>query len=88
MRYSIEPTEGGCTFTAKDHHTASDFPVPMMAGDFTALLASLLADPDRSQVESGPVLIARTKEGVSIQTRSGAFGIPYAHLFAIQGILA
>ncbi|WP_156209375.1 hypothetical protein [Pseudorhodobacter wandonensis] len=38
MRYSIKSTEGGCTFTVKDHHTASDFPVPMMAGDFTALL--------------------------------------------------
>jgi hypothetical protein len=88
MRYSIKSTEGGCTMTVADHHTASDFPVPMMAGDLTALLASLLADPDRSQVESGSVLIARTKEGVSIQTRGGAFGIPYAHLFAIQGIPA
>lgn len=88
MRYSIKSTEGGCTLTIADHHNTTTFPVPMMAGDFTALLSSLLADPDRSQVESGSVLISRTKEGVSVLTRAGACGIPYAHLFAIQGIPA
>ncbi len=85
MRYSIKSTEGGCTLTAKDHHTASDFPVPMMAGDLTALLASLLADPDKREVESGSVLIVRTPASVTVRTPAGGFDIPWSHLFSIQG---
>lgn len=85
MRYSIKSTEGGCTLTVANHHTTSDFPVPMMAGDLTALLSTLLADPDKREVESGSVLIVRTPASVTIRTSAGGFDIPWSHLFVIQG---
>lgn len=86
MRYSIQSTEGGCTLTAADFQNTTGFPLPMMAGDLTALLATLLADPEKPYVESGLVMIERGKVGVTIRTNAGAFDIPWTHLFAIEGV--
>ena len=88
MRYTIQSGPEGCTLSAVDFHSSTNFLVPMGAGDLTALLSGLLADPDRSQVESGPVQIARTQLGVSIRTVQGSFDLPWPHLFALEGATA
>lgn len=85
MKFTIASTADGCTLSAVDFQSSTIFPVPMGAGDLTALLSRLLADPDRAQIESGPVQIARTQLGVSIRTREGSFDLPWPHLFAIEG---
>jgi len=85
VKYSLKSTGGGCTLTAADFQNTTAFPLPMRAGDLTALLSNLLADPERPYVESGLVMIERGKAGVTIRTNAGAFDIPWSHLFAIEG---
>ena len=85
MRYSIRSTEGGCTLTAADFQSTTAFTVPMGAGDLTALLSALLADPVKPYIESGAVIIERGELGVIIRTNAGGFDIPWSHLFAIEG---
>lgn len=88
MKITIQTTGTGCTLTGTSLSSAWQLPIPLGAGDVTALLASLLADPDKREVEQGPVQIVRTTDGVSIRTSAGSFGIPWPHLFAIEGVPA
>lgn len=88
MKFTIASTATGCAISKVDFHTSTELPVPLGAGDVTALLASLLADPDKREVEQGPVQIVRTTAGVSIRTRAGSVEIPWPHLFALEGVPA
>lgn len=85
MKFTLASTPGGCIISKVEFHNTTELPVPIGAGDVTALLSSLLADPDKREVERGPVQIVRTPEGVSIRTHTGSVDIPWAHLFAIEG---
>ncbi len=85
MRFTIQSTPTGCTITKAEHHQSTAFPIPMSAGDLTALLSTLLADPEKHEVEQGPVQIVRAEKGVSIRTAQGQFDLPWPHLFAIEG---
>ena len=68
MKVTIASTATGCTISKVEFHQSTRFPLPIMAGDLSALLSSLLADPDKREVEQGPVQIVRTEAGVSIRT--------------------
>jgi hypothetical protein len=85
VKYSLKSTDAGCTLTATDFQNTTALPLPMRAGDLTALLSNLLADPERPYVESGLVMIERRSTGVTFRTIVGAFDIPWSHLFAIEG---
>lgn len=87
MKYTIKSTDNGCALTATDFHTETVFPLPVKAADLTAAWASLLRDPDCEYVELSPIVVVRTPTGISIETNAGKFGIPYSHLFAIEGAL-
>jgi hypothetical protein len=87
MKFTLASTATGCTISKVEFHQSTLFPIPMGAGDVTALLSALLADPEKREVEQGPVLIVRTEKGVSIRTRDGTFDLPWSHLFAIEGAL-
>lgn len=88
MRFTIQSTLGGCTIRRTEFHNMTELPVPMGAGDVTALLAGLLQEPEKHEVESGPVQIVRMEKGVSIRTKAGSVDIPWSHLFAIDGVPA
>lgn len=85
MTYTIQSTPSGCTLSGKSLHSVWSLPIPMGAGDLTALLSTLLADPEKREVESALVVIERTPAGVTFRTRDGSFDIPWSHLFAIEG---
>ena len=85
MTYTIQSTHSGCTLSGKSLHSVWSLSIPIGAGDLTALLSTLLADPDKRQVESGPVVIERTPAGVTFRTNEGSFDLPWPHLFAIEG---
>lgn len=85
MKFTLASTPGGCTLSKVDFHASTKFPIPMGAGELTALLSTLLADPEKREVEQGTVLIVRAEKGVSIRTRDGTFDLPWSHLFAIEG---
>lgn len=85
MKFTLASTPGGCTLSKTEFHNYAELPVPIGAGDLTALLSTLLADPEKREVEQGPVMIVRTNGGVSIRTRDGTFDLPWSHLFAIEG---
>ena len=85
MKFTLTSTPDGCTLSKVDFHASTKFPIPMGAGDLTALLSTLLADPEKREVEHGTVMIVRTPSAVSVRTRDGAFDIPWSHLFAIEG---
>lgn len=88
MKITIQTTGAGCTLSGTSLSCSWQLPLPIGAGDLTALLASLLADPEKHKVEDGPVHIVRREKGVSIRTSAGSFDIPWPNLFAIQGIPA
>lgn len=88
MRYAIQSSPTGCTIRKVEFHNTTELPVPMSAGNVTALLAGLLQEPDKIEVGDGPVQIVRVEKGVSIRTKAGSVDIPWPHLFAIDGIPA
>lgn len=85
MKFTLASTPDGCILSAVAFHASTKFPIPMGAGDLTALLSTLLADPEKREVEQGAVMIVRTTSGVSIRTAQGQFDLPWSHLFAIEG---
>ena len=85
MRFTIQSTPTGCTIRKVEFHNTTELPIPAGAGDVTALLAGLLQEPEKLEVDNGPVQIVRTEGGVSIRTKVGNVDIPWPHLFAIEG---
>lgn len=86
MKITIQSTGTGCTLAGTSLSCSWQLPIPLGPGDLTALLAGLLRDPEKHEVEQGPVQIVRTNNGVSIRTSAGSFDIPWPHLFAIEGV--
>lgn len=88
MRYAIQSTPTGCTISKTEFHNATEMPVPVMASDLTAAIATVLADPDRKETEVGPVQIVKTADGISIRTAQGQVAIGWQHLWSIEGVPA
>jgi len=88
MRYAIQSTPTGCTVSKTESHLSTQLPVPVMAGDLTAAIATMLADADRKETEVGPVQIVKTADGISIRTAQGQVTIGWQHLWSIERVPA
>ncbi len=88
MKITLASTSTGSTITGSNLHSTWNLHLPLMAGDVSALLARLLQDPDRAEVEQDGLQIVRAKEGVSLRTSAGTVEIPWPMLFAIEGAVS
>lgn len=81
MLIGIHDTGATCALTVTENHNSSALPLPISSTELRGSLESLLMDPSKDQLESGPVQFVRQETGIAVICKAGSFSIHWRYLY-------
>ena len=70
-----------CELRVTEPHNSTTLPLPISGDDVQGAIESMLMDPEKDQLESGPVQFVRYPDAIVVIDKAGTVSIHWRYLY-------